>query len=554
MMRRLADLRSGPLWKCLVALDIRPGRVIAAIALGVAALGSALALAGLSAWLITRAWQMPPVLDLSVAVVAVRALGISRGIWRYCERLAGHDVALRAAAHAREAMYANLAGPEAPTSVLRNGTLLDRLSTDVDELAESIVRSLIPMAVAALLSVAAVVVIALISPVAATVLAVSFVAAAVLAPALAARAAATREKAGAQARSEHAESAMTVLEHSPELRVAGVLDDALARTRRRRRAWEDAQDAAVAPGAAAAAVPTVAMGASVLGALAAAVDLAGSVAPTTVAVLVLLPLAAFEASAALPAAAVGLSRSRVAAARLVDLLGARPDVRDAPRLSDTAPADLTCTDLTWRTGNTMSGPLSIAVPAGGRLALTGPSGAGKTSLLMTLCGLMSAASGSVQVGGCDIAALTPSELPSHIVLFAEDAHIFATTLRDNLLLARGDATDDEMTQALCSVGLSDWLAGLPDGLCTLLDAGSAAVSGGQRRRILLARAALSRAPVLLLDEPTEHLDTGDGAALLRELLDPNGFLLSGHTVVVATHHLGEDLDCPRVHLGDTVQV
>src|SRR5690242_8674322 len=143
-------------------------RLLLAVALGVLSLGSALALTGVSAWLITRAWQMPPVLDLSVAVVAVRALGISRGVFGYCERLASHDTALRAAAGERTEIYRRLAhGPADITARLHSGDLLARVGVDVDTVADVAVRAFVPIGVAAVLGVAATVVIAMISPAAA---------------------------------------------------------------------------------------------------------------------------------------------------------------------------------------------------------------------------------------------------------------------------------------------------------------------------------------------------------------------------------------------------
>src|SRR6476469_6717135 len=146
-------------------------RLLLAILFGVLSLGSALALAGVSAWLITRAWQMPPVLDLTVAVVAVRALGISRGVLGYCQRLASHDTALRAAANARTGLYRKLAtGPDDDATRLPSGELVARVGSSVDELADVVVRSVLPIVVAAVLGCVSVGIIALISPSAAAVL------------------------------------------------------------------------------------------------------------------------------------------------------------------------------------------------------------------------------------------------------------------------------------------------------------------------------------------------------------------------------------------------
>jgi ATP-binding cassette subfamily C protein CydC len=150
---------------------------------------------------------------------------------------------------------------------------------------------------------------------------------------------------------------------------------------------------------------------------------------------------------------------------------------------------------------------------GDRVAVVGPSGCGKTTLLMQ----------------------TPG------VFFAEDAHLFSTTVRDNLLVARGDATDDELRDALRRAGLGRWLDDLPEGLSTVLTGGAASVSAGQRRRLLLARSLVSNAPILLLDEPTEHLDASDADEIMAGLLTPGALFGADRAVVVATHHLPEDV-------------
>jgi ATP-binding cassette, subfamily C, bacterial CydC len=499
--------RDDPLLLLTVRL-LRPRlpRLLLAIALGVLSLGSALALAGVSAWLIARAWQMPPVLDLTVAVVAVRALGISRGVLGYCQRLASHDTALRAAGNARTGLYRRLAeGPADVAMRLPSGELVARVGSSVDELSDVLVRAVLPSAVAVVLAVAAVGVIAVISPAAAVLLAVCLLVAGAAAPALAARAATAAETVAAQHHSGRDTATMLALDHAPELRVSGRIDEIITDSERRHRDWGQATDRAAAPAALAAAAPSAAIGASVLGAVIAGISLAGTVAPTTVAILMLLPLSAFEATTALPGAAIQLSRSRIAARRLLDLT--EPNGRHRPR----PPVE------------------PVRLQPGERLAVTGPSGSGKTTLLMAM-------------------AEQYSERPGVAAFFAEDAHLFSTTVRDNLLVARGTATDDELRAALDRVGLGTWLGSLPDGLSTVLVGGAAAVSAGQRRRLLLARALISTFPIVLLDEPTEHLDAADGRQMLTELLTPDGLFPAERTVVVAAHHLPDQVDCPRLYL------
>ncbi len=490
-----------------LALDLlRPrwGRLALASVLGVLSLGSALALAGVSAWLITRAWQMPPILDLSVAVVAVRALGISRGVLGYCQRLAAHDTALRSAANARTGLYRKLAtGPDDDAMRLPSGELVARVGGSVDELADVVVRSVLPIVVATVLGCVSVGVIALISPSAAAVLAICLLVAGALAPAVTARAVAAAESVAVQYRTDRDAATMLALEYAPELRVSGRLDEVIATAQRHHRDWGQAADRAAAPAALAAAMPSIAIGASVLGAVFAGIALAPTTAPTTLAILMLLPLSAFEATTALPDAAVGLTKSRIAARRLLQITEGDSGIRRRP----TVPA--------------------VDLPAGGRLAVIGPSGSGKTTLLMAMAD---------QLNGNSRRA----------AFFAEDAHIFETTVRDNLLVVRGDATDAELRWAIERVGLADWLAGLPEGLSTVLEGGHTAVSAGQRRRLLLARVLLSDFSVVLLDEPTENLDAADGQRILTEILTPGDWFASERAVVVATHHLPDTLDCPVI--------
>lgn len=498
----------GEVWRLL---QPRVPRLLLAVLFGVLALGSALALATVAAWLITRAWQMPPVLDLTVAVVAVRALGISRGVFSYCERLAVHDTALRAAGHARVGLYRRLTEVSPETALrLHSGDLVARVGASVDDLADVLVRAVVPICVATVLSGAAVAIIALISPPAAGILALCLLVAGVAAPWLSGRAAAATEMLAALHHSARDTATLLALEHAAELRVAGRLGQVIAESETEHRDLGRAQDRAAAPAASAGAVATAAVGVSVLGAVLVGIMISGHTSPTSLAILMLVPLSAFEATAALPGAAAQLVRSRIAARRLTDLTETPP-----PR---SRPA---------------SAP--VRLNPGDRLAVLGPSGCGKTTLLM------------------DLSTEYPHDpgKPVTAAFFAEDAHLFDTTVRDNLLVGRGDATDTELTAALDHVGLGDWLAGLPDGLSTILRGGAAAVSAGQRRRLLLARALVSDFPVVLLDEPTEHLDAADSDRLLTALLTPGGLFAADRTVVVATHHLPAGLDCTAIRLDDS---
>ncbi|WP_067819925.1 ATP-binding cassette domain-containing protein [Nocardia inohanensis] len=523
-------------------LELSRARMAVSIAWGVLALGSGLGLAALAAWLIARAWQMPPVLDLTIAVVTVRALGISRGLCRYLERLATHDVALRAMSTARVTTYRTLAaadiwrprrtGPESAgragsgaagaalegdSTELRRGELLGRVMGDIDDLGAVVVRAFVPIAVAMILALFAIGLLLPISVPAALILAAALAVAGIAAPWLSARAAREAEEAVRTDRTEFQAAALTVLDHAPELRVAGRLDAALAEADSAGQRAVAAEDRAASHSAWAAAATPLSIGASVLGALLIGIMLYGSgsavptagyqtvlpggISPMALTVLVLVPLSAFEAVAVLPAAAQALTNGRAALRRLERLEHPESETvtREFPGL-----------------------------PEGRRIAVVGPSGAGKTTLLMAWAGLFD----------------TPRP---GITFFAEDAHLFGTTVLENLRVARGDITAAEAEHALRTVGAGEWLDSLPEGVETDLVGGAAAVSGGQRRRLLLARALLSPARVLLLDEPTEHLEAEAGADLLRRLLDEtSGLVERDRTVVVVTHQLPPD------HRADTV--
>ncbi|MGN2641835.1 thiol reductant ABC exporter subunit CydC [Nocardia takedensis] len=576
-------------------LDLSPWRVLVAVAWGTAALGSALALAALSAWLIARAWQMPPVLDLSVAVVAVRALGISRGLARYLERLATHDVALRSMTTARATVYGTLARspawlrrrvsspagaieagpwtaepgaavgsgvfdrrppidgsgvpapdrasrrgePEMPSfersapdaSALRRGDLLVRIGTDIDDLGAFVVRVLVPVAVAVLLSGAAVGLLATISVPAAAILALALLVTGVAAPWLSARAARDAELAVRADRAEFTARAVTVLDHAAELRVAGRLDDAVREAREAGERAAVAEDSAAARSAWAVAATPLSIGVSVLAALLIGITLygpdggaLGTMTPMALTILVLLPLSAFEAVGPLPAAARAYTTARAAYRRLSDLADEEPRVTNASaRATDETArsAELSRSDR-FESALPEVVRLFPDLPEGRRIAVVGPSGAGKTTLLMRWAGLFGVRR-------------------TDTTFFAEDAHLFGTSVFENLRVARGDLTEAEAEKALRAVGLGDWLDTLPAGLGTELVGGAAAVSGGQRRRILLARALLAPARVLLLDEPTEHLEAEAGATLVRDLLDPaSGLVDPDRVVVVVTHQLPAD--------------
>jgi thiol reductant ABC exporter CydC subunit len=554
LLRPLADrLAADPLWQAVRLLDVRRRRVVAAVTLGALALGSSVALAAVAAWLVARASQMPPVLTLSVAVVAVRAFGISRGVLRYLERLASHDLALRGMAALRANLYTALAGGSARSLArLRRGDLLARVGADVDDVGDVVVRALVPAGVALAVSVGSVVLVTAFLPSAGVALALCLLLAAVVAPWLSARSARQVEARGAAARASMTATTLEILEISGPLAVSGRLTGRLEDLRTADRDLARATDDGARTAGVAVALATAAVGIAVLAALLLGVPavVAGTLTPEELSVVVLTPLAVFEAANALPGAAVQLHRSRQAAARVMGLLDA-PPAHAAPTARDAGTARGVATTLvlddvvgSWsgRDGAVVAGADLVLRP-GRAVGLVGPSGVGKTTLLATAAGLLAPAAGRATLDGEDVAALPREEAARGVVLVAEDGHVFDTTVLENLRVARGDVTDAEARSALRDVGLGAWLDALPDGVGTALGPDATDVSGGERRRLLVARALLAPAPLLLVDEPTEHLDAATADALVRHLVVTTrgqGTGASGggpRGVVLATHRL-----------------
>lgn len=556
----------GTLRRAVRLLDVDLRRVALATLLGTLALGCAVALAAVSAWLIARASQMPPVLQLSVATVGVRAFGIGRGVLRYLERLVSHDVALRGMTNVRTTLYERLAaGRTAALAGVRRGDLLARVGADVDTVGDVVVRGLLPAAVAVCLGLGTVVAMCAFWLPAGLALAACLLLAGVGAPALAARASRTTERRAAAARADLSATALGLLDDAGPLTVAGRVAAERAALIAAHARVTAAADAGARPAAAAAALGQLAVGLAVLTALVTGVPAvgAGLLAPVELAVVVLTPLAAFEATSLLPAAAIQVQRSRAAAARILALLddasadpvrasdaAPRDDVAPRPHApARTASADGTpdraaarravlradAVSCAWPHGAAVVRGLDLELRAGRSVAVVGPSGAGKTTTLLTLAGLLPPAAGAVRLDGADVAALAREDVAAAVVAVTEDAHVFGTTVLENLRVARGDVTPDEARATLDRVGLGAWLTSLPDGLDTLVGPDARTVSGGERRRLLLARALLAPAPLLLVDEPAEHLDAATADRLVGTLLDEarggrRGVLLVTHRV------------------------
>lgn len=519
----------------------RRGRLALALLLGSLALGSAVGLMATSGWLISRASQQPPVLYLMVAVTATRAFGIGRAVFRYAERLVSHDAVLRMLADTRVAVYRRLERlAPAGLRTARRGDLLSRLVSDVDALQDYWLRWLLPAGAALVVSTASVAFTVWLLPEAGAALAVGLMAAGVGVPLITGAVARRAERRLAPARGELATRVTDLLTGTAELTVAGALPARTAEARRAdgvltRIASRAATATALGDGLTALICGLTVTATALVGAQAVASGRLGGVA---MAVVVLTPLAAFEAVLGLPLAVQYRQRVRRSAERVHEVLDAPEPVREPEpaRQAPASPFPVVLKGLTTRhegqDRDALTG-LDLSLAEGRRIAVVGASGSGKTTLAQVLLRFLDADAGTYTLGGVDAYGLHSDDVRRLVGLCAQDAHLFDSSVRENLLLAKKDATEDELRNALERARLLDWAESLPDGLGTLVGEHGALLSGGQRQRLALARALLADFPVLVLDEPAEHLDLPTADALTADLLAAT----EGRTTLLITHRL-----------------
>jgi len=272
------------------------------------------------------------------------------------------------------------------------------------------------------------------------------------------------------------------------------------------------------------------------------------------AVVVLLPLAEYEAVLTLPAAVLTLARVRTSADRVFDVVDAEPPCPDpaVPTLLSESPRVVAARGLAvrWPVAPAPAvADLDLDWWEGRRIAVVGPSGSGKSSLAMALLRFLPY-SGSLTLNGAPLDALLGDDVRSAIGVLAQDAHVFDTTIEENLRLAQPTADQHELWQALGSAGLACWVGGLPEGLATRVGAHGGRMSGGQRQRLALARVLLARQPLVILDEPTEHLDPVEGDQVLADGLEA----LRGRGILLITHHMRHVLACDEVVVLDRGRV
>ncbi|MCW0215028.1 MAG: thiol reductant ABC exporter subunit CydC [Pseudonocardia sp.] len=512
------------------------------VVLGALATASGVGLLILAAWLIATAATHPGITALSVAVVLTRALGVSRGVTRYLERVVTHDAALRTLADARSRVYARLAATE-PVRRFRSGDLVTRLVSDTDSVQDLLVRGLTPPLSALLVGSGVVVVGTALLAEGGMLLAAGLLLAGLAVPLLAAAAGRGPGRRAAAARGELSTALVDTLHGAPDLIAYGAMDRAVARVDRAdadltRVARRDAGLLGLGAGASALVAGLTLWGTLLLG-VAAVAD--GRLGPIPLAVLVLTALAAFEIVAPLPGAAARLGAIRASATRLFDVLDTPPAVRpapDEPVPAAAAPLRVRGLRVRYAAGEPWAlDGLDLDVPPGAHVAVVGPSGAGKSTLASVLFRFRDADAGTVELGEHDLLHRSPDAVRAAVSGVPQDPHVFDSTVRENLRLARPAATDDELRAVLDRVRLD---LDLDDPV----GSHGRRLSGGMRQRLALARALLTEPALLVLDEPTAHLDPDTRDVVLDDLLAA----ARGRSTLLITHDLAGTGRCDTVYV------
>lgn len=511
---------------------------------------SAIGLLATSGWLIARASERPPVLSLCVAIGAVQAFSLGRGLARYFQRLGVHGLSLDKLGGLRLQLW-DILEPRVPGSALgaRPAAAVTGLVSDAEAVAEGFAKGLGAATDVAASVLLGTLLATVIEPRAGLVLLLGSLATVAVAWALS-RFAAKAEAEAAQGRealaslvTETVRSARELVSYGREDLVEGRLREA-----RQREASVAARSALAGGLARAGAVATT--GGALLAVLGTglAANSSGRLSGPVLAAVAFAALAVLDQCAALPPALASVAKGG-AARRRIEGLSMLPAVREPPQPQRARPvmpatAALERAEVTLAGGTRTLSGATLRVGAGRRVAITGPSGAGKTSAVHALLHFVECSAGRATMGGVDVRDLTRSTLAGVAGWLPDETHLFAASLRDNLRIGRPDASDADCVTVLGRVGLCGWFASLPEGLSTWLGAGGRPVSGGEAQRIGMARALLSEARVLLLDEPTARLDPATSSRALTELLGA----AKDRSVLVVTHepviaHLVDEVVC-----------
>lgn len=514
--------------------------------LGFLASASAVALLGTSGWLIARAAEMPPVLTLTVAAVMVRTFALGRGLMRYLERLVGHDAAFRGLTTLRVRVYRSLESIT-PLGLSRftRGDLLARLGADVDTALDLPLRVVLPWVQAGIVALATSAFVAWLLPQAGIAVAILAGAAVLVWPWIVSRIVRRAEGAIAPARGALIESVVAVVDAASVLTAFGArrpATTALAVRDAQLTRAETKEAGALGVGAA---VGMILQGLAVTGVIAVTVPrvVAGEIAPVWLAVIALLPLALFDVLTTVPTAAIARERVRGSALRLEAIAEAAEPVAVEPRVTDVVDetfSSLVVESVSARWPGASDEALTdvtLQLRAGERVLIMGPSGSGKSTLAAVLMGFLPY-EGSARLNGQEIFDIGSDAVCRTVGLLSQHAHVFDTSVEENVRLGRVDASLEEIWSALERAQLADWVRSLPEGIDSRVGAFGARMSGGERQRLAVARLLLADRSALVLDEPTEHLDRETSLDIEETIARET----HGAAAIIISHQVVEGVD------------
>ncbi len=505
------------------------------VVLGFLTVASSIGLLATSAWIISRAAERPSIAALAVAVVGVRFFGVARGVLRYLERLVSHETTFHILAGLRVWFYERIA-PLAPARLMqfRSGDLLSRAIGNIETLQEFYVRAVAPPLIAMLTALLMAIFFGAFDPILAVTV-IGFMLSAALGVTWLARMLTRRSGAAAiVARNALNADAVDMAQGMADIVAFNAEARQAAKLRTDAEALSRAQRAIGRVGALQVALMNLLINLCALSVLILAAPRTEGI---VLATLVLAAIASFEAIAPLPTAAANLQTHLSAAQSLYSVVDAAPLVSE-PTQPQPVPSDSTLhvENLRFRYADDEPYALdgvTFTLPQGGAVAIVGGSGGGKTTLVNLILRFWDYQEGLIALGGVDIRQLSAAELRARIGVVAQQTYLFNTTIRENLLIAKRDASEEEIVAAAQRAQLHEFIARLPEGYQTRVGEFGLNLSGGERQRLAIARALLKDAPILILDEPTANLD----AQTERDLLTALYALMEGRTTLLITHRL-----------------